>query len=175
MAALMGAMTCLGECHDMPRWVPCIALVSGMAYLGGCHGGCQNKSCRTNFFFPVPFAQNVFVISLYDIWKVSQASNPRFALVPRWVPWHALVGAKTSHARTNSFLPVPFAQNVFLISLYDIWKVLQASNSRFASVPRWVPWHALVGAMVGVKTSHARENFFFARAICPKCVSNFII
>ena len=122
MAALMGAMTCLGECHDMPRWVPCLALVSAMAYLGGCHGMPKRVIPAQNFFLPVPFAQNVFVISLYDIWKVSQASNPRFA-----------------------------------------------------SVPRWVPWHALVGAVVGAKTSHARTNFFFARAICPKCVSNIII
>ena len=80
MAALMGAMTCLGECHDMPRWVPCLALVSAMACLGGCHGGCHGMPKRVipaqTFFLPVPFAQSLFLNSLEDIWKVSQASNP---------------------------------------------------------------------------------------------------
>jgi hypothetical protein len=109
---------------------------------------------------------------------VSQASNPRFAPGPWWVPWHA----KTSRRRTNFCFAraicqkcvykfiirhlegVPsFKSRVCLCALVGAIACLGVCHGK----PWWVPWHA--------KTSPRRTNFFLARAICPNCVSKFIV
>jgi hypothetical protein len=96
------------------------ALVDAMACLGVCHGMPKRVDTAQNFFWPMPFAQSVFLSSLLDIWKVSRASNARFASGPWWVPWHTMTCLGVCHGMpinaTQIFvMPMPFAQSVFII------------------------------------------------------------
>jgi hypothetical protein len=78
--------------------------------------------------------------------------------LPWWVFWHALVGVL---ACLGGCFGMPW--RVPWPALVRGMACLGGCNG----MPWCVPWHA--------KTSWCRTNFFLARAICPKCVSKFII
>jgi hypothetical protein len=57
------------------------------------------------------------------------------------------------------------------------WHALESAMACLGGwhdMPWWVPWHALVCAMA-CQNESTPHKFFFARAICPKYVSKFII
>jgi hypothetical protein len=142
--------------------------------------------CRTNFFLAraiCPKCVPKFIIRHLEGVPSFKSKVGSGALVgvhgmPWCVPWHA----KTSWCRTNFFLAraiCPKCVSKFIIRHLEgvpSFKSKVGSGALVGAMaclgvchgmPWWVPWHA--------KTSRCCTNFFLARAICPNCVSKFIV